>query len=514
MLHLSKSETMEKRTYITLTIPYVNAAPHIGHALEAVQGDAFARYRRMLGHDVFFVYGSDENSLKNVRAAEKAGEDTVSFVDRHAAVFRDLKHTLALSNDAFIRTTEDRHFAAAQAFWSACKPEDIYKKKYEGLYCVGCEQFYKESELIDGTCPDHKVAPEIIEEENYFFRLSAYQDEILRLFQDNIIDVFPSHRANEMLRFIEKGLEDFSISRSHERAHGWGVPVPGDEEQIMYVWFDALTNYLSVLDYAGNEEKFQTYWVQENSDREVVHVLGKGVARFHLVYWVGMLLSAGLPLPTKEFVHGYVTVEGEKMSKSLGNVVAPKELVDEFGVDAVRYYLLSEISAYHDGDYADERMRSMYVSELANGVGNLTSRIIAMLEKYCNGVVPAADSNRYDIDGYWKQYHEAMESFAFHDVIQRVSKLVKACDTTISEEKPWERAQHGEDISKLLYRLAEALRHVALSLLPIMPDAAARILKQLSIDVHKLGPLVEEQKWGVLKEGTAVQKNLPLFPRI
>lgn len=506
---------MNEQSFITATIPYVNAKPHIGYGLELVQTDVIARYKRLLGRDVCFTYGSDENSLKNVQAADSVGEEVQPFVDKHAKAFADLQQTLNISNDAFIRTTERRHFLSAQKLWNTCNPDDIYKKKYKGLYCVGCEQYYTEAELEDGLCPDHGVAPELVEEENYFFRLSSYQKQLEELFSKGDFSVIPEAKKNEMARFIERGLEDFSISRSKERAHGWGVPVPGDEDQIMYVWFDALTNYLSVLDYGEDGDKFHKYWMQPGAKkREVIHVLGKGVARFHLVYWIGMLLSAGIPLPTEEFVHGYITVEGKKMSKSLGNVLAPDVLIKKYGIDPIRYYLLGSISAYQDGDVSEERIKEIYTAHLANGIGNLTSRIITMIDKYNDGVIPEEDGNIFDIDGYWKKYHQAMNRYAFHDALRVVESLVTACDTTISEQKPWEVANNGGDISKLLHRLAEALRHIGLSLLPFMPDTAQEILRQLRIDHTTLRPLEEESKWGGTKGGAVVDKGSPLFPRL
>lgn len=502
-----------KPFFISTAIPYVNAQPHIGFAFELVEADAIARFKRLLGQDVFFLTGTDENSLKNVQAAEKAGMPVEQFVNKHAEHFSRLKDDLATSFDGFIRTTEDQHFKGAQKLWSACKPEDIYKKKYKGLYCVGCEAFYTTDDLVEGLCPEHKVAPEEIEEENYFFKLSNYQRELKRIIENDEVKITPQSRKNEVLAFIDRGLEDFSISRSHERARGWGVPVPGDESQIMYVWFDALSNYITGLGFAENAEKYKTYWVQ-GEDREVVHVIGKGITRFHAIYWIAMLLSADILLPTDIVVHGYLTINGEKMSKSLGNVLHPSEVVAKYGVDPVRYYLLGAISSTQDGDFSTERFEELYTAHLANGIGNLTSRVLTMLEKYTDGKVPEVAEDIFDTPTFWDNYEETAGSFEWDKAIGYVNKLVSFLDATISEQKPWEKAKVGEDITPLLYQLAEGLRHLGLAMLPVIPTAAAKILANLSIDASALGSLEEEKKWGGLKAGTAVTKGEPLFPRL
>ena len=363
-----------KKFYITTALPYVNSAPHIGFALEIVQTDVIARYHRMLKEDVFFLTGTDENSLKNVQTAQKEGIKVKELVDRNAKRFYALKDCLNLSFDDFIRTTEERHIKGAQKLWLACE-KDIYKKRYKGLYCVGCEAFYKESELQNGLCPEHKTKPEIVEEENYFFRLSKYQRQLKHIIETEQVKIIPQVRKNETLSFIDSGLEDFSISRSVKRAQGWGIPVPGDSSQIQYVWFDALSNYINALGYAENKDNFRRYWPAD------VHCIGKGILRFHTVYWLAILLSAGLSLPKTIFVHGYITVNGQKMSKSLGNVVDPFKLVEKYGADAVRYFLLREIPPVEDGDYTPEKFKVRYNADLAGGLGNLVARVIKMAEK-------------------------------------------------------------------------------------------------------------------------------------
>src|SRR3989344_8827091 len=306
-----------KPTFISTAIPYVNAPGHVGHALEFIQTDVIARYYRSLKRDVFFLTGTDENSLKNAKAAEQQGVSTKDLVDRNAAIFRSLADKLKISYDDFIRTTEPKHIKGAQKLWLACE-DDIYQKTYRGLYCVGCEEFYQESELEDGKCPEHHTEPEVVEEENYFFRLSKYQEQLKAVFEKDIIKIIPSSRKNEIVSFLNSGLEDICISRSVERAKGWGIPVPGDNTQIIWVWFDALSNYINALGYGENDKKFEEFW--QKSDAKV-HVIRKGIARFHAIYWPGILLSAGISLPSTIFVHGYITVDGQKMSKTLGNVV-------------------------------------------------------------------------------------------------------------------------------------------------------------------------------------------------
>ncbi|HVA82537.1 MAG TPA: methionine--tRNA ligase, partial [Candidatus Aquilonibacter sp.] len=361
-----------RKFYITTAIPYVNAAPHIGHALEFVQADAIARYMRVSGYDVFLTTGADENSLKNVQAAEKLGITTNQLIDRNAQAFREMAGKVNLEFEAFARSSiKEEHWAGVEKIWNLCnKSGDIYKKSYKGLYCVGCEQFYTEKELDNGLCPEHKTRPELVEEENYFFRLSKYQKQIEELIVSGKLRIIPDNRKNEVLTFIREGLEDFSVSRSVKRAKGWGVPVPGDPSQIIYVWFDALGLYLTGIGYGRDEAKFAKWWPAD------LHVIGKGIIKFHALYWPGILLSAGIEIPKAILVHGYVTVEGQKMSKSIGNIVDPIAVVDKYGVDKIRYYLLKEIQTFEDGDFSEKTLIESINNELVGNIGNFIHRTL------------------------------------------------------------------------------------------------------------------------------------------
>src|SRR3990170_2979894 len=435
----------KNRFYVTTAIPYVNAAPHIGFALEIVQADVIARYHRLIGDDTFFLTGTDENALKNVQSAEKAGVPVKKFVDRNSQRFEDLKGALNLSFDDFIRTTEERHVKGAQKLWQACDPDDIYKKGYRGLYCIGCEQFYTEKELVEGKCPEHGTVPETVEEENYFFKLSGYQEQLIKLIESDELKIIPATRKNEVLSFIKGGLEDFSISRSNKRAKGWGVPVPGDESQVAFVWFDALSNYINALGYANDGEKFKKYWL-ENPNR--THVIGKGIIRFHAVYWPAMLLSAGISLPTEIFVHGYLTVDGQKISKSLGNVIDPFALVEKYGTDPVRYYLLAKFSPFEDGDFSEAKLKETYNGDLANGLGNLVSRITKLAE----GKEFKIQEGKLEID---EKYRKAFQNYRFDEALGAVWQGISFLDGYINKEKPWEKegAARDKDLQLLISHL-------------------------------------------------------------
>ena len=369
---------VKKKFYITTAIPYVNANPHLGHALEFVQTDVIARYQKLLGKDAFLTTGADENSLKNVQAAEEAGITTQELCNKNAEIFKELALKLGLSFNSFLRSSIKKdHWPGVHKLWELCKKSgDIYEKKYKGLYCVGCEAFYADNELVNGLCPEHKKKPEVVEEENYFFRLSKYQKRIEKLIETGELRIVPETRKNEVLSFVKRGLEDFSVSRSKERAKGWGVPVPDDDSQIIYVWFDALNIYQTAIGFGTNEKLYKKWWPAD------LHVIGKGIIRFHAVYWPAILLSAGLQLPKSILVHGYITIEGHKMSKSLGNIVNPSDLLKKYSADALRYFLIKEIHVANDGDFSEKALVSRINGELVGDLGNLIYRVLSLAEKF------------------------------------------------------------------------------------------------------------------------------------
>ena len=410
--------------YITTSIPYVNAAPHVGFALELVQADAYARHLRLLGHDVRFQCGTDDNSLKNVRAAEAAGLQVRDFVNANADRFERLGGRLDISNQEFVCTSRDpRHVACVHALWRACADTgDFYRKAYEGLYCVGCEQFYEPSELDDGRCPEHGIALEIVREENWFFRLSRYGGKLRELVETGELRIVPAHRRNEVLALLRRGLTDISVSRSAERARGWGVPVPdggGPEAgDVVYVWFDALANYLTGLGHGSDQVLQQRYWNRGES----IHVVGKGISKFHAIYWPAILLSAGLPPPSSILVHGYVTVDGRKIGKSAGNGIDPEGIIDAYGTpDALRYYLLRHIRSGDDGDFSGERLEAAWAGELAGQLGNLANRVLTLLYQSFGGIVPPVPESEFVQKAYRLpgKVAEAFDAYELHVEIDR-----------------------------------------------------------------------------------------------
>ncbi|MEO3823042.1 methionine--tRNA ligase [Actinomadura sp. B10D3] len=465
--------------YITTTIPYVNARPHLGFALELVQADVLARHLRRRG-EVRFQAGTDDNSLKNVLAAEAAGIGVQEFVDALAEEFIGLVGPLSLSVDDAIRTSRDpRHRAGVERLWRACAASgDLYRRHYEGLYCVGCEQFYGEGELADGRCPEHGTVPEQVSEENWFFRLSRYTGRLHDLVSSGRLRIEPAERRNEVLSFIAGGLEDFSVSRSTERARGWGIPVPDDPSQVIYVWWDALGNYVTALDYGRDGAGYRRWWT---GGGRRVHLVGKGVLRFHAVYWPAMLLSAGLPVPDEILVHGYLTAGGRKISKSGDVTVDPVGLVREFGVDAVRWWLLREVPRVGDADFTAERLIARADDELANGLGNLVHRVVSMVHRYRGGEVPAAEAD--ELEAVCREapgeIDAALDDADFRRATAAVWRIVDEANRHINRVRPWELAKAGDPrLGAVLAGLVSACRTVGDLLEPFLPDAAERVRRQ------------------------------------
>jgi methionyl-tRNA synthetase len=510
--------------YVTTAIPYVNAAPHLGFALELVQADVLARYHRLLGDDTWFLTGTDENSLSNVLAAEHAGVPIRALVERHAEIFRALTGTLGISNDDFIRTSaEPRHRAGAERLWRACDAAgDIYRRHYRGLYCVRCESFYAPDELVDGACPEHHIAPEVVEEENYFFRLSRYAGRLTELLETGALRVVPAWRHQEVRDFVARGLNDFSISRTQARARGWGIPVPGDAEQVMYVWFDALANYITALGYGGAEPRLSRFWL-ENPRR--VHVIGKDIVRFHAVYWPAILLSAGLPAPSRIVVHGFLTRDKSRMSKTLGTGVDPSALVRDWGADAVRYWLLREVPAGEDADFTEAGFARVYNADLANDLGNLLQRTVSLLHRARDGVVRSgAPDAPSPLAAAVADVPEALQRGLGDDwdprrALDAVFAVVRAGNRRVEETKPWallraERdgdAEAGRRLDATLWELAEALRVAAEALRPLLPQAAERIAAQLGLTPASRWK--DALRWGGLPADTRVAAPQALFPR-
>lgn len=475
-----------KKFYITTAIPYVNAKPHLGHALEFIQADVLTRYHKMQGKDVLLLSGSDENALKNVQAAEKAKVNLQDFIDKNANLFLELAKKLNVAFDIFQRGSDLKHHLSSQKLWELCfKRGDIYKKEYKGLYCVGCEAFYNKDELNNkNECFEHPGKKlEEVSEENYFFRLSHYQKQIIDLLEKDKLRIIPEKRKKEILSFLQSPLEDLSISRSNERAKNWGVKVPQDLTQRMYVWFDALNIYQSGVGFGWDEEKYKKWWPAD------IHIIGKGIIRFHAIYWPAFLISAQLPLPKSIFVHGYITVNGQKMSKTLGNIIDPFELVDKYGADAVRYFLLREITPTEDGDFTYDKFRKRYNSDLAFGLGNLVARVIALANKYNVKKLDSAITNKdlkRTITSYQKKYHQALNDFKFNEALVVVWELISFCDKYIEKEQPWkESPKQKEVILETLFFIEE----IAYLLGPFLPQTSKEILNQIKTgELKKIFP--------------------------
>jgi len=502
--------------YITSAIPYVNAEPHVGTAYEIIACDIVARYRRLRGERVYFLTGTDEHSLNVARSAAELGITPQEWADRMVPKWQEVWVRLLISNDDFIRTSEARHAERVQLFVQRLYDRgEIYLGTYEGPYCVSCEEFKQESELIDGKCPIHLTPVERLKEDNYFFPLSKYQEPLLRLYEEHPEFVRPDFRRNEVLAFVRAGLRDLSISRS---GSDWGIPVPWDPGHVIYVWVDALLNYITAIGFGTDDESFEQVWPAD------VQIVGKDIVRFHAVIWPALLMAAGLPVPRTVFGHGFVNVAGEKMSKSRGTGVHPFELLDHFGVDSYRYYFMREIPFGQDGSYSWESMVERHNADLANGLGNLASRVLAMLASYFEGAVPGPGSGAEEgdlpkvIEEAARRYDELMLGVSLSQGIAAVWEIVTRANQYLVEKEPWKAIKDESrraEVGAVLYASAETLRVLAVLIRPIMPIAAAELWNQLGVneplDAQRLP---EAARWGALAPGTKTTKGEALFPRL
>jgi len=483
----------KKKFYITSTLAYTNSDPHLGFALEIIQADVIARYHSQKGEEVFFNTGTDEHGLKIYRKAKEQNMSAQDFCNIYAKKFADLKQSLNLSYNNFIRTTDKEHIKAAQEFWKRCeKNGDIYKKNYKIKYCVGCEMEKTESELVDGKCPLHPNENlEIIEEENYFFRYSKYQDKLLDLYKKNPEFVLPESRLNEIKEFTKKGLKDFSISRLKEKSP-WGIDVPGNDKHTMYVWFDALVNYISCLGWPDDLKKFNDFWPG-------IQIAGKDNLRQQSSMWQAMLMSAGLKPSKQILIHGFVTSDGQKMSKSLGNVINPFDLVKKYGTDAVRYFLLREITPTEDGDFTYDKFETRYNSDLASGLGNLTARVVKLGDGKNFESEIMNKGLKTEIDKTWEDYKRTLDDFKFNESLSSIWKLISFCDKYIEKEKPWEESENQMSV---INNLLIALANIAQMLQVFLPETSEEIFKQLGIKFS-------DKEWHF-----KIKKGKSLFPRI
>ena len=508
---------MSNTFYVTTPIYYVNDVPHIGHAYTTIAADVIARYRRQRGEKVFFLTGTDEHGQKIERTAEAAGETPIELADRVVKRFEQLSDALNITNDDFIRTTEKRHETAVQEIFRRIEEAgDIYLSEYEGWYDVREEAFITGTQLeeIMSLPEDKRPKIEKVKEESYFFRLSEYQEPLLKHYKEHPEFVRPEYRLNEVVSFVEGGLKDLSISRT---TFSWGIPVPGNPEHVIYVWFDALTNYLTATGFPGDEERYSNIWPAD------IHLVGKDILRFHAVYWPAFLMSAGLPRPKTVFAHGWWTVEGEKMSKSTGNVVDPFQVAQEFGADVFRYFLLREIPFGQDGDYSHSAIISRVNGDLANALGNLVSRTLGMVDRYFGGDVPepaepndADNSLREEALNALSEYESAMDETSFHKALTAVWDYISLVNKYVDEQAPWVLAKekNEERLSTVLWTIVQSIGVVSILLYPYMPTSSEELWRRLGAkeDLDSVN-LSRAREWGFIEPGFKVEKGTSLFPK-
>ncbi|MDP3981642.1 MAG: methionine--tRNA ligase [Chlamydiota bacterium] len=507
--------SLGERYYITTAIDYVNALPHLGTAYEKIGADCCARFRRLMGYDVFFMMGVDEHSVNVEKEAIRRGQDVRVYCDEMSAEFEKVWSALNISYNYFVRTTSSDHIRTVQYMFQVLYDKgDIYTGLYEGWYCNSCEAFLMDKDLVDGNCPTHQSKPQWIKEKNYFFKLSKYRDALLQHIENNPEFIQPVVRRNEIVKLLESGLDDISVTRCGVK---WGIPLPFDQDHVVYVWFDALINYLSGVGYPHHELQYKKYWPAQ------VHVIGKDITRFHCVIWPAMLMGVGVALPEMVFGHGFIYLKGAKMSKTGGQAVGPVEAAEKYGADALRYFLMREVAFDRDGDFTWEGFEQRYDSDLANDLGNLINRSLSMIERYFKGQIPSPTIyNEKDNEiineakKMFDDYVQSMKKFRFHEALSKIWSFIQKCNIYVDQSAPWVLAKdplQKDRLSSVLYVLAESVRWIAYTTMPFIPSSSAMMFDQLGYKGIPDGGFDQLREWGMLKPGQVLGERKPLFPK-